>query len=151
MLKHTYDNQHCSVARTLEVVGERWTLLIVRDLLTGLARFEQFRRSLGVTASVLSARLDGLVRAGVTERVPYQAGPTRYEYRLTPMGRELAVIVVALMQWGDRHLVDSGEPPLTCHHSVCGGAVDVTFVCRGCDTDIGIGEVGINYARQARR
>src|SRR5918999_5416953 len=101
MLRRTYDRELCTVARSLEVIGERWTLLIVRDALTGLSRFDQFRRRLGIAANVLSVRLDGLVGAGVLERGAYPTHPPRYEYRLTPMGRELAVVVVALLQWGN--------------------------------------------------
>ncbi|HEX4249448.1 MAG TPA: helix-turn-helix domain-containing protein, partial [Pseudonocardia sp.] len=103
MLGRSYDAEVCSLARALEVVGERWTLLIVRDALLGLSRFEEFSDSLGLARNVLTDRLTGLVRAGVLERVRYQRRPDRFEYRLTAPGRGLAVPVLALMQWGDAH------------------------------------------------
>jgi DNA-binding HxlR family transcriptional regulator len=100
MLSRTYDDQVCSIARTLEVLGERWTLLIVRDALQGLRRFDDFQNSLGVARNVLTDRLKRLVEAGVLERVPYQQRPQRFEYQLTDMGCELAVPVIGLMHWG---------------------------------------------------
>src|SRR5215468_3229342 len=99
MLRRTYDDQICSIARALEVIGERWTLLIVRDALLGRSRFDDFQHSLGLARNVLTDRLNRLVEAGVLERVPYQQHPPRHEYRLTPMGHELAVPVIGLMHW----------------------------------------------------
>src|SRR3712207_8670659 len=104
VLHNTYAGQQCSVARALEIIGERWTILIVRDAFMGVRRFDDFQRSLGVARNVLNARLHRLVEAGVLERRRYQERPPRYEYRLTEMGRDLWPAVVALMQWGDRHL-----------------------------------------------
>src|SRR5688500_2876036 len=104
MLKRTYEGQNCSIARALELIGERWTLLIVRDAFLGLRRFDEFRQSLGVARNVLAERLDRLVQEGVLERVAYSERPPRFEYRLTDKGRDLAVPLLALMQWGDRHL-----------------------------------------------
>jgi DNA-binding HxlR family transcriptional regulator len=109
MLKRTYEGQNCSIARALELVGERWTLLIVRDTFLGLSRFDQFQESLGVAPNVLSDRLNRLVGEGILERRAYSERPPRFEYRLTEKGRELAVPLLALMQWGDRHL--SRKPP----------------------------------------
>src|SRR6266540_4677400 len=83
MLNRTYDGQDCSIARALEIVGERWTLLIVRDALLGLRRFDEFQRNLGVARKVLADRLRWLVDEGILERVPYQERPKRYEYHLT--------------------------------------------------------------------
>jgi DNA-binding HxlR family transcriptional regulator len=124
------------VARTLEVVGERWTLLIVRDALTGVSRFDHFRRRLGVAASVLKVRLDRLVAAGVLERSPYQRRPFRYDYRLTAKGRELALVILSLMSWGDRHLVGDEGPPKTARHDGCGGRVTLQLTCLGCHTPV---------------
>ncbi|HEY2354335.1 MAG TPA: helix-turn-helix domain-containing protein [Gaiellaceae bacterium] len=109
MLKRNYEGQVCSIARTLELVGERWTLLIVRDLFLGLTRFDEFLDSLGIASNVLTDRLNRLVDEGIVERVPYSDRPQRFEYRLTAKGRELRVTLLALMQWGDRHL--SEKPP----------------------------------------
>src|SRR3981081_4378106 len=97
MLGRTYENQNCSIARTLEVVGERWTLLIIRDALLGLCRFEEFSESLGIPRNILTARLKHLVDHGLLERVRYQDRPQRYEYRLTSDGRELGAAIIALM------------------------------------------------------
>src|SRR6266542_1639614 len=109
MLKRDYDGQNCSIARALEVVGDRWTLLIIRDVIHGLRRFDEFLDSLGIASNVLTERLNRLVDEGVLERVPYSERPERFEYQLTNKGRELGVPLLALMQWGDRHLSD--KPP----------------------------------------
>jgi DNA-binding HxlR family transcriptional regulator len=109
MLKRDYEGQNCSIARALEVVGDRWTLLIIRDVVVGLRRFDEFLDSLGIASNVLTERLNRLVDEGVLERVPYSERPERFEYRLTNKGRELGVALLALMQWGDRHLSD--KPP----------------------------------------
>ncbi len=109
MLKRDYEGQNCSIARALEVVGDRWTLLIIRDVIHGLRRFDEFLDSLGIASNVLTERLNRLVDEGVLERVPYSERPERFEYQLTNKGRELGVALLALMQWGDRHLSD--KPP----------------------------------------
>ena len=109
MLKRDYEGQNCSIARTLEIVGERWSLLIVRDAFNGVRRFEQFQESLGIARNVLAERLSRLVDEGILERVRYSQRPARYEYRLTAKGRDLNVALVGLMQWGDKYL--SSKPP----------------------------------------
>ena len=109
MLKRDYEGQNCSIARALEVVGERWTLLIVRDVFLGLRRFDQLQESLGIARNVLTDRLNRLVEEGVLERVRYSERPERFEYRLTAKGRELTVALTALRQWGDKYL--SEKPP----------------------------------------
>jgi DNA-binding HxlR family transcriptional regulator len=107
MLKRHYDGQEaCSVAQTLEVIGERWTLLIIRDAFLGLKRFDDFQESLGIARNVLSDRLRRLVDEGIFERVPYAERPARYEYLLTEKGRDLFTALNALRQWGDEHLTD---------------------------------------------
>jgi DNA-binding HxlR family transcriptional regulator len=132
MLGRTYDDQVCSIARTLEVLGERWTLLVVRDTLLGLRRFDDFQHSLGVARNVLTDRLKRLVEAGVLERVPYQQRPLRYEYQLTAIGQELAVPVIGLMHWGDRHLAGKAGPPRLTRHHGCGGALHTGLACATC-------------------
>src|SRR5215470_15002150 len=104
MLKREYEGQNCSIARALEIVGERWTLLIVRDVFLGLRRFDQFQESLGIARNVLTDRLNRLVDEGILERVLYSDRPERYEYRLTQKGRDLLLPLTALRQWGDKHL-----------------------------------------------
>jgi DNA-binding HxlR family transcriptional regulator len=109
MLKRGYEGQNCSIARALEVVGERWTLLIVRDVFLGRRRFDELQESLGIARNVLTDRLNRLVEQGILERVLYSERPERYEYRLTAKGLELNVALTALRQWGDKHL--SEKPP----------------------------------------
>jgi DNA-binding HxlR family transcriptional regulator len=104
MLKRDYEGQNCSIARALEVVGERWTLLIVRDAILGVRRFEEFQESLGIARNVLTERLNRLVEEGILERVRYSERPERFEYRLTNKGRDLNISLVGLRQWGDKHV-----------------------------------------------
>ncbi|MFD1147073.1 winged helix-turn-helix transcriptional regulator [Saccharothrix hoggarensis] len=132
MLRRTYDDQVCSIARALEVVGERWTLLIVRDALSGVTRFDGFLARLPIARNVLSDRLTGLVDHGVLERVPYQDRPPRHEYRLTARGRELTPVILALMAWGDRHVPTPSGPPTLVEHAGCGGSVGTRMVCDCC-------------------
>jgi DNA-binding HxlR family transcriptional regulator len=132
MLGRTYENQNCSIARTLEVVGERWTLLIIRDALLGLCRFEEFSESLGIPRNILTARLKHLVDHGLLERVRYQDRPQRYEYRLTSDGRELGAAIIALMHWGDRHHAGPAGPPRVAEHLGCGGATITQLTCTQC-------------------
>src|SRR5215813_6270281 len=110
MLKRAYPDQNCSIARTLEIVGERWTLLILRDAFAGLRRFEQFQESLGIARNVLAERLNRLVEVGILVKVPYTDRPERFEYRLTRKGLDLNVALVGLMQWGDQYV--SEKPPV---------------------------------------
>src|SRR5215470_5618330 len=109
MLKRDYEGQVCSIARALEVVGDRWTLLIVRDVALGKRRFDELLDNLGVATNVLTDRLQRLVAEGILDRVPYSERPQRFEYRLTQKGRELGIPLLALMQWGDRYISD--KPP----------------------------------------
>jgi DNA-binding HxlR family transcriptional regulator len=140
MLNRTYEGQNCSVARALEVVGERWSLLLVRDALLGLRRFDEFQHSLGIARNVLTDRLHRLVEAGVLERVRYQQRPDRYEYRLTDRGRGLRPAVIALMHWGDRHFAPAG-PPRVVEHVGCGGEVAERLVCARCGAEPGDAEL----------
>ena len=109
MLNRDYEGQNSSIARALEIIGERWTLLIVRDAFFGLRRFNQFQESLGIARNVLTDRLNRLVQEGILERIRYSERPERYEYRLTPKGRDLQIVLVALRRWGAKHL--SEKPP----------------------------------------
>jgi len=140
MLPRIYDNQNCSIARTLELVGERWTLLIIRDAFRGLHRFDDYQSSLGIARNVLSDRLGRLVDAGIFERVPYQDRPERFEYHLTAKGKELSVPLLALMHWGDRYLAPYGPPQLT-EHAGCGGTVVERHVCSDCGVRLTAGQI----------
>jgi DNA-binding HxlR family transcriptional regulator len=131
MLRNDYDGQVCSVAAALEVVGERWSLLIVRDVMLGLRRFDEIQADLGIARNVLQARLTRLVEQGVLERSLYQERPLRHEYRLTEKGIDLWPAIVALMNWGDRYAAPAGAPVLL-EHRGCGGAVDAHRICERC-------------------
>lgn len=124
----------CSIAASLDIVGDRWTILILRDAFRGLRRFDEFRRDLDIPRAVLADRLRRLVDHGVMTKRAYQDRPVRHEYRLTRMGIELSPILVALMQWGDRWLSEDGAPTLLVHEA-CGTEVDLGFHCFTCDCD----------------
>jgi DNA-binding HxlR family transcriptional regulator len=132
MLKRDYEGQNCSIARALEIVGERWTLLIVRDAFLGLRRFEQFQDSLGVARNVLTDRLNRLVDEGILERVRYSERPERYEYRLTQKGRDLNIALSGLRQWGDEYL--SEKPPRILRRKSDKKQVVAALVPKGTDT-----------------
>lgn len=131
MLQRTYEGQDCSIAHTLEIVGERWTMLIVRDIFRGRRRFDQLQSGLGVARNVLSARLDFLVEEGILERRRYQDRPPRDEYRLTERGIELWPVLMHLLMWGDAHLAE-GAPPGIIEHEGCGGQATRQLTCDRC-------------------
>jgi DNA-binding HxlR family transcriptional regulator len=122
----------CSVAQALELVGERWTLLVVRDCLLGVTRFDQIQQRLGIARNVLSDRLELLVEVAVLERRPYQERPVRYEYVLTERGRDLWLVVQALQQWGDRWTEWPDGPPVQQVHEPCGQLTSVVPTCTAC-------------------
>ena len=132
MLGNTYDTQVCSIARALEAVGERWSLLIVRDaLFAQVTRFSDFQHNLGLATNVLKTRLDSLIAAGIMERRRYSERPEHYEYLLTEKGRDLAPALIALTAWGDRWLSPNG-PPILYGHSACGGSIQPGLTCSNC-------------------
>ena len=141
MLNRDYEGQNCSIARALEIVGERWTLLIIRDVLLGLHRFDEFQESLGIARNVLTDRLNRLVEAGILVKVPYQERPLRHEYRLTDMGRDLWPSIVALLQFGDKHLAPPAGPPMLLLHRDCGGELDDRRFCKTCGTPVELRDV----------
>lgn len=122
---------NCSIARTLDIVGERWTLLILREAFNGVRRFDDVCQHLGVSRGILTERLGTLVEHGILERVPYRESGqrTRYEYRLTAKGRDLFPILVALLDWGDHYLADPDGPPVLLEHRDCGQRVRVELSC----------------------
>ena len=122
----------CSIQRSLDILGDRWTILILRDAFRGVRRFDDFRRDLEIARPVLTERLRRLVDSDVMERRLYCERPPRYEYRLTPMGMALSPTLVALMRWGDDWLSESG-PPTVLLHETCGHPLDQRFVCWHCD------------------
>ena len=136
MLGRTYDAQNCSAARALELVGERWSLLIIRDaLFAGCTRFGDFQRSLGVAPNILTTRLDSFVAAGLMERRRYSEHPEHYEYLLTGKGRDLAPVIVALSAWGDQHAAPAG-PPVIYEHTACGSEIHQQIHCPACEEQI---------------
>jgi DNA-binding HxlR family transcriptional regulator len=141
MLQRSYPAQICSIARALEVVGERWTLLILRDAVLGLGRFEEFQESLGIASNVLTSRLKLLCDEGVLERVPDEERPGRPKYVLTDKGRELAPALITLMKWGDHHYPTPGGPPQLTLHRSCGGTVSADLHCDRCGKQVPFGEV----------
>jgi DNA-binding HxlR family transcriptional regulator len=133
VLGKDYRGQNCSVAATLELIGERWTLLVLRDVFSGRRRFDQIQRTNGIATNVLTARLQRLVDEGILERRPYSWRPPRYEYFLTDKGLDLWPVLIALMGWGDRHLRGSEGPPVeVLHKGDCGGRVNDRGICETC-------------------
>ncbi len=129
-----YDNLDCSVARTLEHIGERWTFMVLRDAFYGVRRFDDFQASLGIARNILTKRLTKLVEAGIMRKEPYQEHPPRYEYRLTDKGRDLVPILTSLLAWGDKWEAD--EPPVRLIHTTCGNVMRTNAVCSECGDEI---------------
>ena len=125
------DHLNCSIARSLEIVGEWWSLLIVRDAFLGIRRFDDFQRDLGISRNILSDRLGTLVEHGIFERRRYQEHPERFEYRLTPKGVELYPVIVSLLRWGDKWESPDG-PPLRLEHATCGHDSEAVLTCSHC-------------------
>lgn len=130
--QHAPAEQTSSIQRALDVVGDRWTILIIRDVFRGVRRFDELRKDLDIARPILADRLKRLVEAGVLDKHRYQDRPPRFDYRLTPMGRELSPILVAFMRWGDTYLSD-GPPETVLVHEACGHEFDQPFVCWHCD------------------
>jgi DNA-binding HxlR family transcriptional regulator len=142
VLRRTYENQNCSIARSLETIGERWTLLILRDAFLGTRRFDDFQKSLGVARNVLTVRLKSLVDAGLLERRRYQERPERYEYRLTEKGVDLWPVLFTLMKFGDKHSVEGDDlPPTLVTHRACGTEIDDHMCCPKCGVQVSAREV----------
>jgi len=136
MERKSFADMDCSVAQCLEVVGEWWSMLIVRDAFLGVTRFEDFQRRLGISRNILQQRLAKLVDAGVLVRVPYSDHPPRVDYRLTDKGRDLWPVLTAMRQWGDAHAAPAG-PPIRVTHTACGCSGPLVLVCTGCGTPVG--------------
>lgn len=130
----------CSIAATLDVIGDRWTLLVLRDLFRGVRRFSDLVDDLGIAKNLLSDRLKRLVEHGVVEKVPYQDRPVRYEYRLTAKGAELSPALIALMRWGDEWYAP-GEPPVVLVHDACGTPLEQHVQCPICNEPVSPGHV----------
>ena len=131
MERKSFAGMDCSVAQCLEVIGEWWTMLIVRDCFMGVTRFEDFQQRLGISRNILQTRLETLVAQGVVVRVPYSEHPPRDDYKLTDKGLDLWPVLTTMRQWGDRYAAPSG-PPITITHRSCGETATGILVCDHC-------------------
>lgn len=121
-----------SMAKSLEIVGDWWTLLIVRDAFMGVRRFDDFQEHLGIARNILSSRMKRLVDARIMERRMYHSKPKRYEYLLTPSGNDLKIVLFAIKQWGDMHVYGGKDHPLMIAHKDCGTEISVGVICPTC-------------------
>lgn len=137
----------CSVARTLDVIGDKWSLLILRDAFYGVRRFDDFQEDLGIARNVLTDRLQKLVATGVFERRPYEERPPRYEYRLTDKGRALLPVLLAMIAWGDRWANDSDIPPVTLTHTKCDHVTHAVVCCDACGGELTLRDVRVDPVR----
>jgi DNA-binding HxlR family transcriptional regulator len=133
----------CSVAQCLEVIGEWWTMLVVRDCFMGVTRFEDFQRRLGISRNILHSRLCTLVDAGILTRVPYSVHPPRDDYKLTAKGLDLWPVLAAMRQWGDQYAAPDG-PPVTVTHTSCGEVAHAVMVCDHCGQRLEVRDVKLN-------
>ena len=132
MRKASFADMHCSIAQSLEIVGEWWTMLILRDAFLGVRRFDTFVERLGISRNVLANRLDTLVAAGVLERRPYDEARGRFDYVLSEKGLALWPVMTALRQWGDEWLYGPGNEPLLIEHRTCGHTTTALMTCNEC-------------------
>jgi DNA-binding HxlR family transcriptional regulator len=140
MQRTSFEEMNCSIARSLDIVGEWWSLLIVRDAFLGVTKFDDFQARLGISRNILTQRLNHLVDNEILQRVPYQDHPPRYEYRLTEKGRDLAHVVTAIREWGDRWVAPDG-PPLKLRHNKCGHVAKTVSVCSHCGERLDLEDV----------
>ena len=131
----------CSVAQCLEVVGEWWSMMIVRDAFLGYSRFDELQSRLGISRNILTQRLAHLVEAGVLAKVPYSERPARYDYRLTDKGRDLWPVLTAMRQWGDAHAAPDGPPVEMVHSRGCGEPCEAVPVCSRCGEQLSATDV----------
>ncbi|MFN8131559.1 MAG: helix-turn-helix domain-containing protein [Solirubrobacteraceae bacterium] len=137
MTRKGFDEMPCPIAQCLGVVGERWTLLVLREAFFRVRRFDDFQRRLGIARNILADRLSTLVDAGVLERRPYQDRPVRHEYRLTQKGLDLWPVLVALQAWGEKHAPAQSGPPIELTHTACGHRTVPQLACSHCGEPLG--------------
>jgi DNA-binding HxlR family transcriptional regulator len=150
MQRTSFKKMACSLARSLDVAGEWWTPLILRDLWAGARRFEQIQGNLEISRKLLTDRLQTLEREGAVERRLYQKNPPRYEYRLTEKGKELIEALMVLISWGDRWQAGKAGPPMLLRHKSCGKAVDAEVRCSHCGERLRADEVRLEPGPAAR-
>ena len=141
MRKKSFAQMRCSLARSLDVIGDWWTPLIVRDVFLGVCRFDELAHDLGISRNLLTRRLGVLVRRGILIRERYQARPPRYEYRLGEAGRDLVPALLALTAWGDRWVAPPEGPPMRLRHTPCGHVAAAVVTCAGCGAPLAADEV----------
>ncbi|MFN9472063.1 winged helix-turn-helix transcriptional regulator [Acidovorax sp.] len=137
------EQEACSVARTVSVIGDRWTLLVLRDCFLGVRRFDEFQQRLGISRPMLADRLAKLVEAGVLRKAAYQESPARYEYRLTPKGLDLHPVIMAIVHWGDVHMAGKAGRPLLHRHTGCGHLFDPVTTCSECQAELRAKDVSV--------
>ena len=141
MRRKSFEDINCSIAQTLEVVGEWWTLLVIRDLFLRVRRFDEIQERLGISRNVLAERLDHLVEHGIVERRPYQENPVRYDYVLTAKGRDLWPLLTALREWGDKWEPLPGGPPVQIVHKTCGHVAHSVLNCSACGEELALHDI----------
>lgn len=143
MRRASFTDMQCSVAQSLEQIGEWWSLLIIRDALLGVRRFEDFRTRLGIASNILTSRLDTLVAHGILERRRYSEHPPRDEYRLTDKGRDLWPVMTAIRQWGDKWALDLEDHPTVLVHDTCGHVCQAVPHCSECGQELELGSIHV--------
>jgi DNA-binding HxlR family transcriptional regulator len=138
--RKSFAGMNCSVAQCLEVVGEWWSMLIIRDAFLGVTRFDEFQERLGISRNILNQRLNHLVEAGVLAKVPYSEHPPRFDYRLTDKGRDLWPVLTTMRQWGDKYAAPGG-PPVQLTHKGCGHVSEAVLICSECGVRVSARDV----------
>jgi DNA-binding HxlR family transcriptional regulator len=143
MQRTQFGDMACSIARTLDVIGEPWSPLILRDIFVGMNRFEQIQQDLGISRKVLTERLKWLVESGVLERHAYSRRPPRHEYRLTAKGTELCDLLLVMVRWGDRWLAGEAGPPVLYRHQDCGSISHAELRCSSCGGAMSVNTIDV--------
>lgn len=128
--------ENCSIARTMSIIGDRWTILILRDAFMGVKQFEEFQQGLGLSRAILADRLNKLIENFVLTKIAYRQSPVRYEYQLTSKGEALFPILLSMGQWGDHYLASPGGRPNFVVHQHCHTAIDAQYVCPACKEEV---------------
>lgn len=144
------DRQPCSLARSLSIVGDRWTLLVLRECFLRVRRFEEFEQRLGIARHVLADRLKKLTDAGVLRKVPYQERPRREEYRLTEKGLDLYPVMLSLLDWGDKWMAGPEGPPVLRRHKACGHVTHAVHTCSECGEVLGARDMTVEIGPGAK-
>ena len=144
---HELADQPCSVARSVAVIGDRWTLMILRDCFLGVRRFDTFEQRLGISRGIIAERLRTLVDDGVLRREAYQQQPVRHEYRLTEKGLALHPVMMAIVHWGDEHYAGEAGPPLLHRHKACGCDFAPVMTCSACGDPVAARDVDVRAAQ----